>query len=110
MLIIPLTPETPQDIHLPLENEAVTLYIAWNATADSWTLDVSMDDGSNTAHGLRLSPGVNIIGGLGFSKLGGLFISDEQQTSAEPTFDGLGTQFKLWYLTRAEMDEYSDLL
>ena len=111
MQYIPVTPSPHVELNgLVFDNEAVFITLKWNETAESWFMDVVMVDGSQSAYGLRLAPGVNMLYGLNFDKIGGLFVSDTLLTSQEPTYDNLGTQFELWYMTIAELEEYDAVL
>ena len=88
-------------ISTKLDLVPVSIRYTYNEIDDGFFADLSADDGSIDAKGLRFSSGVDILDGLAISELGKLFVIDTLKKGEDPTYEGLGDRFKLIYLPRA---------
>jgi uncharacterized protein DUF6983 len=64
-----------------------------------WFLDIGDGQGAPLVSGIPLVPGVDLLaqyGYLGFT--GGLWVQNGQDPEAPPTFDGLGTDWQLYWV------------
>lgn len=98
LVFIPMTSDPWQQISVTLEDIPVAITIRWNEVASGWFWDILSTDETIDIKGLRLSPGINLMSGLALSELGRVYCIDEEAENAEPTLDGLGDRFKMWYL------------
>lgn len=75
----------------------------WNFIAAQWFVDVDCDEVGFHSHGFALVTDDNIVSGHAVPELGEIVLLDHQGEE-DPDFDGLGIRWKLYYVTRAEVD------
>jgi hypothetical protein len=104
MKIIPLQSDPPcYRFNATLDGFVIYFRLKWNFTAEQWYLDLDCEELGLSYKGLTLVTGDNILLGRGVAELGALILID-QQGNEDPTREGLGDRWKLYYMTKAEVD------
>lgn len=106
---IPLTNNASSVFDVELNGRTITLRTKFNtrgsggdSTLPYWTLDLFEGD-TPLAYGLSLVLGLDILKQLNLG-LGAMFMFDRTETSKEATFDSLGADTILVYLTPEEVE------
>jgi hypothetical protein len=98
---VPLLVGTPQQLLTTLSGKEYSLGLNYrNSIEGGWTLDISDNSGNPIAQGIPLVTGANLLAQyahLGF--IGGLYVQTSTNPDAVPTFDNLGADAQLYYLT-----------
>ena len=101
---IPLSPG-PQSLTADLGGTDYRLRLTYNAAEEgSWILDIGDADGVPMVCGIPLIPGQDLLGQyhhLGFT--GSLFVDTFNRPNAYPTYDGLGSESRLYFATRDDV-------
>jgi hypothetical protein len=96
---IPLS-STPQTFTIALGGVTYTLTFRWNTQNAAWTMDIGDAAGSPLVSGIPVITGADLLaqyGYLGFS--GQLVAQTDNDPDAVPTFENLGTNGHLFYLS-----------
>lgn len=97
---IPLSPK-PQRFTISLGAVAYQFTVKYqNTTEGGWALDIADNTGSPLVMGIPLVTGVDLLGQyahLGFA--GRLWVQTANNPDAVPTFDNLGTESFLFWVT-----------
>lgn len=102
MIEIPVLNEADQKLGLLLNNRRCTLRLRYNATADRWSFDLSIDD-EPVLYGRRIVTGANLLAAFDFG-IGALFAAPAVE-GAVPDRAGLPEgRVKLYHATQAEID------
>ena len=113
---IPMFNSTASDFEqtITLGTQELSLRLAWNTRAGFWYLDIGQADGTPLLSSRKLLPIVPIVGFQYRARCpidGDFVLVPESDTSPEfPTFDGLGTTHKLYWLPQDEADAWMDSL
>jgi hypothetical protein len=99
---IPLQVGVPQAFPITLGGVSYQLTFQYrnDSVAPGWFLDISDDQGNPIVQGIPLVTGRNLLaqyGYLGF--LGGLYVQTIDNPDAAPTFDNLGNDAQLFWVT-----------
>ena len=96
---IPLT-NASQQISIALGGVIYILTVKWNASAECWVLDIADQSGNPIVQGLALVTGCDLLGQYGYLALGGqLICMTDYQSDAIPTFNNLGSNSQLYFVT-----------
>jgi hypothetical protein len=97
---IPLTPE-PQTFNVRLVDKEYRFSLAWNAIANTWTLDIAtVDNSTPLVQGIPVVTGSNLIGQFEHLGIGGeLRARTDHDPDAIPTFGNLGAAGHLYLVT-----------
>lgn len=97
---IPLT-STPQTFNITLGGTTYEFALYYrNVTGGGWTIDISDANGNPIVTGIPMVTGTNLLkqyAYLGFQ--GGLWVQTTSNPDAVPTFQNLGTDGKLYWVT-----------
>jgi hypothetical protein len=97
---IPMQPQ-PQQFTIVLSGVTYTFTLLYrNTPLGGWTLDIGDASNNPILQGIPLVTGANLLGQytyLGF--VGGLFVQTADNPDAVPTFQNLGTDGQLYYVT-----------
>lgn len=106
MNLVPLTSEPCYVVTPTLDGYAVRIRVKRNYISNQWFIDVDCAELALSYKGFALVTGNNILHGRGVPELGALILFD-LLGDEDPAVDGtgLGDRWKLYYLTRAEVDE-----
>ncbi len=98
---LPLVPGQPQSFSASLGGTTYQLSFRYRDTTDGgWVLDIADDAGNPIVNGIALVTGCNLLGQyahLGFT--GGLFVQTTTDPDAVPTFQNLGTDGLVYWVT-----------
>lgn len=98
---IPLQVGTPQSLTITLSGvEYQITFIYRNIDQGGWFLDIDDTAGNELVHGIPLVTGVNLLAQykhLGFG--GGLYVQTTSDPDAVPTFDNLGGDAVVYWVT-----------
>lgn len=103
-LEIPLSPSQNQRLQVTLNSIAYALVCRWNDVSTCWILDVYEADGTTAVlRGVPLVTGADLLGQYAYLGLGGslvvLTIAVGHPPEEVPTFDNLGTDGHLYFVT-----------
>lgn len=89
----------PEQFTLTLGGVLYRMTVQWReAGGTGWILDIDDQNGAAIAHGLPLSPGLDLLEQLAYLGIGGkLFVQTDGDIAAPPTFDNLGITCHLYY-------------
>lgn len=95
---IPLSAQQ-QTFRVQLAGITYRLSVRWNGMQGIWFIDIDTDAGAPIVHGIPMITGADLLGqyqhlGLG----GGLYVLTDGDPDALPTYDGLGTASKLYFV------------
>ena len=97
---IPLSP-TPQTFNIALAGTTYQLTLRWNdAPQGGWALDIADDNGGPLLSGIPLVTGADLLAQyayMGFS--GKLIVQTDNDPAAAPTFNNLGQNSHLYFVT-----------
>ena len=97
---IPLQPQ-PQTFSIILSGTEYTFTLQYRNVEDGgWTLDIADSDNNPIVQGVPLVTGANLLekyAYLGF--VGALWVQTQSDPDAVPTFENLGTDGLLYYVT-----------
>lgn len=94
----------PQTFQVALNAVNYILTVKWNDSVDAgWQMDITnADTNENLVGSVPLVTGVNCISGLDYLGIGGLFVVEtDGNPDAVPTFENLGVNSNLFFLTAA---------
>lgn len=96
---IPLLP-TPQSITIQLVNVTYTMIAMWNTVANAWVLNIADINQVPIVSGIPLITGANLLEQYDYLNFGGaLFVQTDNDVDAVPTFDNLGINGHLFFIT-----------
>lgn len=96
---IPLTP-TPQTFSISLSGVDYLVTVRWNVAAAAWCADLASVDGAAILAGVPLVTGADLLAQYGYLGLGGALVAQsDNDPDAVPTFDGLGVNGRLYWVT-----------
>ena len=96
---IPLSAEQ-QTFRLQLIDRTYQMSVRWNSIQATWFLDIDTDAGAALVHGIPLITGADLLEQYQHLAIGGgLFVLTDGDPDALPTYDGLGTASKLYFVT-----------
>jgi len=97
--IVTLT-SAQQQIQIAMGGVVYTLTVWWNTEADCWVLDIADQNGKNILTGLALVTGCDLLGQYAYLGFGGsLVCQTDFQTDAIPTYENLGSNSQLYFVT-----------
>lgn len=102
MITIPLQPIPAQAFNVSLGDQPcrITLY----QKGDHFYLDLTVNNAA-AVQGRMVLNGVWIVRYAYLGLTGDLFMADTMGTNDSPTYDGLGTRYRLYYATPDEISE-----
>jgi len=96
---IPLS-ATPQRFRITLAGVAYGLTVKWNSLAQAWFLDIADANNAPLASGLPFVTGADLVAQLDYLGIvGKLVVASDDNFDAPPTFDNLGTNSHLYFIT-----------
>lgn len=102
ILRIPLQPN-PQVLQVSLGGSVFTLVLNWRndpGGQGGWFLDIGDASGTPYVEGIPLVTGVDLLAQYGhFGFQGSLYVQTGSNPDAPPTFDNLGTDGNLYWVT-----------
>lgn len=101
IFLIPLD-NPPQKFQVALLNVNYEITVKWNDAVDAgWQFDLSnAETNESIVAGVPMICGANCLSGLGYLGIGGLFVVEtDGDPTAVPTFDNLGVNSNLYFLT-----------
>jgi len=99
LIEIPVTPG-PAKFEIELDGAPYRFRVRYNERDLAWYADVLGLDNDVDFKGLKLVPGLDLLGPHAYAELGQMFIFDGEEIEAEPTFEGLGDRFRLYYISK----------
>lgn len=98
---IPLTPAQNQKISISLSNVVYNMLFKWlDCDQGGWAIDILDVNNNVVIGGIPLVTGIDLLGQYAYLGLGGaLIVQSDGNPNAVPTFDNLGAQSHLYYLT-----------
>jgi predicted Zn-dependent protease with MMP-like domain len=97
--VIPLM-SAQQKIQIALGGVVYTLVVQWNTHAQCWVVDIEDQNGNPIVTGLALVTGCDLLGQYAYLNLGGsLICQTDYQTDVVPTYENLGTNSQLYFVT-----------
>lgn len=96
---IPLSPES-QTFRVPLGSVTYRLTIVWNDISKGWVMDIADADDLPLAQGIPLVTGLDLLAQYKFLGIpGALVVQSDFDVDAAPTYEGLGTTSRLYFVT-----------
>lgn len=96
---IPLT-NSQQQLGIALGGIVYTLTVNFNSNANSWTLDIADQSGNVIVAGIALVTGCDLLGQFGYLNFGGSLVAmTDYDSEAVPTYDNLGGNGNLYFVT-----------
>lgn len=96
--------DLPQGIYkftrvVPLDGISYTFRFDWNIRLEYWSYGVFLPNGEALLQGQRLMVSADLLNRFSFTEAPKelLFLYDTEQKNEEPTFEGLGTRWRLMY-------------
>jgi hypothetical protein len=102
--LIPIQGSIPQTFQIPLAGGNYVLTFKWNNMLEGgWVMDLGdADTGDVLCGSIPLICGCNLLAGLEYLGIGGLFVVQTNGLpDAVPTFTNLGIDSNLYFLTAA---------
>lgn len=101
ILKIPLKVGVPQTFQITLGGIPYQLTLRYrNTDQGGWTVDIDDDAGNFILHGVPLVTGANLLAQYGYLHLGGgLFVQTTSNPDAVPTFENIGDDGLLYWVT-----------
>lgn len=98
MLQIPLSSGS-QRFSIGLGNTYCDVAVIWRDAGDcpGWFLDIEAADGSASARGIALVPGVDLLAQLQHKGLGHLYCTVDGRTVSEPAYEDMGSKVALYW-------------
>lgn len=98
--LVPLV-NTPQTFQLPLGDTTYQVTSKWNESDESgWTLDIADQDNVPIVCNVPLVTGADLLEGLGYLGFTGrLFVYTDGDETAVPTYEDLGVESNLYFVT-----------
>jgi hypothetical protein len=95
---IPLTPDS-QHFTITLAGVVYNLALTWRS-GTGWVLDIADTNDAPLVSGIPLVTGTDLLGQFGYLGIGGkLIVLVDGDIAAVPTYDNLGTEGKLYFVT-----------
>lgn len=96
---IPLSPEA-QTFQIQLAGTDYNCRLFWNLASNCWILDIGDSAGLPLVRGIPVVTGLNILAPYEYLGFGGqLVVQTDHALDAVPTFENLGKQGHLYFLT-----------
>jgi hypothetical protein len=96
---IPLTP-APQRFSISLGGVRYQINLQWNRFSQAWVIDIYDSNKNLLIGGVPLVTGTDLFEQFGYIEIGGsLFAQTDNNTLAVPTFDNLGINSHLYFVT-----------
>jgi hypothetical protein len=96
---IPLTSDS-QRFTITLADVVYSLALTWR-TGTGWVLDIADANNVPLVSGIPLVTGVDLLGQFGYLGIGGeLIVLVDGDIATVPTYDNLGTEGKLYFVTQ----------
>lgn len=97
---VPLSPQA-QVFNIDLTGTTYRLTLAWNtAPTGGWILDIADSGGNDIVLGIPLVTGANLLEQYDYLDFGGsLEVQTDYDLNAVPTFNNLGIQSHLYFIT-----------
>lgn len=96
---IPLTP-TPQRFSISLGGVRYQINLQWNRFSQAWAIDIYDSNKILLIGGVPLVTGTDLLEQFGYVEIGGsLFAQTDNDTLAVPTFDNLGVNSHIYFVT-----------
>jgi hypothetical protein len=97
--IIPLTP-APQNFGIVLAGVTYNLTVKWNTVAQCWVMDIADQNSVKILSGVPIITGADLLEQYAYFNFGGKLIAQtDGDLQAVPTFENLGVQGKLYFVT-----------
>lgn len=97
---IPLLPATPQALSISILNVPYQFTVKWCSPASSWLLDIADAQSVPIVSGIPLVTGADLLEQFEYLGLGvALYAQSLSHPSDPPTFDNLGDNGKLYFVT-----------
>jgi len=100
---IPTEPNHWTEFNFDLDGQTVQITIKWNATDAAYYMDLYGITFDLDLRGVKLVAGLNLLDPYAITELGAIGIVDMETNSTDPTFDDLGTRYKLVYYELSEI-------
>lgn len=98
-LEIPLSP-APQRFEILIRGVFYQLVVHWCAPAVVWVLDIADVSGIPIVSGIPLVTGVDLLGQYEYLGIGGSLVAQtDNDANAVPTYENLGKQGHLYFVT-----------
>jgi len=98
---IPLIPGAPQTFSVTLGQAVYQMTLRYRNTAEGgWILDIADQSGKAIVSGIPLVTGADLLAQYGYLNFGGqLCVQTASDPDAVPTFDNLGADASLYWVT-----------
>lgn len=99
---IPTSPE-PEHFTITLDNVVYTMTLKWNTASNCWVLDIGDINNVVILGGIPLVTGCDLLEQfkyMGFG--GGLIAQSDEDVAMPPTFQNMGSNGHLYYITPTE--------
>lgn len=97
---IPFVPGTPQTMQISLAGIVYGIKVRWCDPASCWTMDISDANGNPIIQGVPIITGADLLSQFEYLGIGGALIAQtDTDADAVPTFDNLGSQAGLYFVT-----------
>lgn len=74
--------------------------VRWCPPAACWIVDISDVDGNAIVHGISMVTGADLLEQYGYMRFGGQLVAQTDAfPDAVPTFDNLGTEGRMFFLS-----------
>lgn len=98
---VPLTPQ-PQLFQIALAGTSYFIRIAWNTSMSAWVLDLLDADRLPILNGVPLVTGLDLLAQYRYLGIpGSLVVQTDSDNDALPTFENLGINSHLFFVTEA---------
>ncbi len=95
---IPLV-ANPQNFSIALGGVSYNLNVYWNVAGSVWCLDIADSLNNKILSGIPLVTGTDLLAPYAYLNFGGKLIAQtDQDLTAPPTFDNLGTAGHLYFV------------
>lgn len=96
---IPLSPD-PQKFSIELGGVTYNLTLTWNTMTNSWMLAIADSNNNPMISSIPVVTGCNLLAPYGYLNFGGTLVAlTDGDVDAVPTFENLGLQGHLYYVT-----------
>lgn len=96
---IPLSPDA-QNFSITLNNVDYNFSLQWNEPSAAWKIDIADSNNVNILCGIPLITGVDLLEPYAYLNFGGqLIVQTDHDTDNVPTFDNLGINGHLYWIS-----------
>ena len=96
---IPLTP-VPQTFGITLAGVVYNVTFTWNTQSQNWILDIADQNNANILTGIPIITGSDLLEQYAYLNFGGKLIAQTSgNAQAVPTYENLGTDGNLYFVT-----------